>query len=82
VNHAPRSWLQIANAAASTFSASSRNGGEGFWVLRPASRRSYLQGHFMSPKPVKDVVFRGLMVVLLVLLLVSLLAHRLFHPVR
>jgi hypothetical protein len=36
----------------------------------------------MNSKRAKSVVFRGLMVVLLVLLLVSLLAHRVFHPAR
>jgi len=36
----------------------------------------------MNTKRTKSAVFRGLMVVLLLLLLVSLLAHRVFHPAR
>ena len=36
----------------------------------------------MSSKRVKSVVFRGLMAVLLVLLFISLLTHRVFHPAR
>jgi hypothetical protein len=36
----------------------------------------------MNAKRIRGVIFRSLMVVLLVLLFVSLLAHRVFHPAR
>jgi hypothetical protein len=36
----------------------------------------------MRAEQVKRLVYRSLMVVLLVLLFVSLLAHRVFHPAR
>ena len=36
----------------------------------------------MKSKQTKSAVFRGLMVALLILLFVSLLAHRVFHPAR
>jgi hypothetical protein len=36
----------------------------------------------MNPNRTKSSIVRGLMVVLLALLMVSLLAHRVFHPAR